>query len=185
MKQAILLSVQPKWLSKILNGEKTIEVRKTMPKCELPIDVYIYCTKGKPFLDKETFLTCKSPNFDSNLDLNGKVVAKFRMSNMWGWFYPHEIRTKQELQQEILERSCMTLEEIEDYAENENIFFAWCIDDLEIFDKPMELDEFYKVDKKWEKHYKMWNRIDAEELARFKISRAPQSWQYVYVEKSQ
>lgn len=29
---------------KILNREKLIEIRKTMPKCELPIDVYLYCT---------------------------------------------------------------------------------------------------------------------------------------------
>ena len=28
MKQIILMSIQPKWVAKILNGEKTIEVRK-------------------------------------------------------------------------------------------------------------------------------------------------------------
>ena len=43
----ILISIKPKWVEKILNGEKTIEIRKTMPKCELPCKVYIYCTKGK------------------------------------------------------------------------------------------------------------------------------------------
>ena len=41
----ILISIQPQWVEKILNGEKTIEIRKTMPKCELPVKVYIYCTK--------------------------------------------------------------------------------------------------------------------------------------------
>lgn len=45
--KAIMISIRPKWVEKILNGEKTIEIRKTMPKCDLPIDVYIYCTKGK------------------------------------------------------------------------------------------------------------------------------------------
>lgn len=44
MKRAILMSIQPQWLEKILNREKLIEIRKTMPKCELPIDVYLYCT---------------------------------------------------------------------------------------------------------------------------------------------
>ena len=43
--KSILISIKPKWVAKILNGEKTIEIRKTMPKCDLPIDVYIYCTK--------------------------------------------------------------------------------------------------------------------------------------------
>ena len=41
-----MISIKPKWVAKILNGEKTIEIRKTMPKCDLPIDVYIYCTWG-------------------------------------------------------------------------------------------------------------------------------------------
>ena len=46
----ILISIKPKWVAKILNGEKTIEVRKTAPKCELPCEVYIYCSKGKETL---------------------------------------------------------------------------------------------------------------------------------------
>ena len=45
--KSILISIKPKWVAKILNGEKTIEMRKTMPKSDLPIDVYIYCTKDR------------------------------------------------------------------------------------------------------------------------------------------
>ena len=45
--KAIMISIKPEWVCKILNGEKTIEIRKTMPKCKLPCKVYIYCTKGK------------------------------------------------------------------------------------------------------------------------------------------
>ena len=33
MKRAILMSIQPQWLEKILNREKVIEIRKTIPKC--------------------------------------------------------------------------------------------------------------------------------------------------------
>lgn len=43
----ILISIRPEWVVKILNGEKTVEVRKTAPKCDFPCEVYIYCTKGK------------------------------------------------------------------------------------------------------------------------------------------
>ena len=32
--KAILLPIKPKHVAKILNMEKTIEIRKTMPKCE-------------------------------------------------------------------------------------------------------------------------------------------------------
>lgn len=45
--KAIMISIQPEWVEKILNKEKTIEIRKTIPKCELPVKVYIYCTKDK------------------------------------------------------------------------------------------------------------------------------------------
>jgi predicted transcriptional regulator len=46
MNKCIILSVKPQWLHKILTGQKTIEIRKSMPKCDYPIDVYLYCTKG-------------------------------------------------------------------------------------------------------------------------------------------
>ncbi len=47
MKQAILMNFKPKEVQKILNDEKTLTISKTMPKCKLPIDVYIYCSRGK------------------------------------------------------------------------------------------------------------------------------------------
>ena len=45
--KSIILSIQPKYVAKILSGEKTIEVRKVIPQCETPFKVYIYCTKEK------------------------------------------------------------------------------------------------------------------------------------------
>ena len=47
MSKAVLISIRPKWCEKIVNGEKTIEVRKTRPKLETPFKVYIYCTLPK------------------------------------------------------------------------------------------------------------------------------------------
>ena len=35
----IIISIKPQYVEKILNGEKTIEIRKTMPKYELPCKV--------------------------------------------------------------------------------------------------------------------------------------------------
>lgn len=43
--KGILFSVQPQHTVNILNGDKTIEVRKTMPQIKLPCKGYIYCTK--------------------------------------------------------------------------------------------------------------------------------------------
>ena len=44
MSKAVLISIRPKWVERIANGEKTIEVRKTRPKLETPFKCYIYCT---------------------------------------------------------------------------------------------------------------------------------------------
>ena len=104
-----MISIQPQWVEKILNGEKTIEIRKTMPKCKLPIDVYIYCTKQGGYLTKERVKECyfddnghieymvtpkRNPFYrNSNLDiemeedvkqrsLNSKVVAKFTLNKV-------------------------------------------------------------------------------------------------------
>ena len=43
----VLISIRPQWCEKITSGEKTIEVRKTAPKCEVPFKAYVYCTKAK------------------------------------------------------------------------------------------------------------------------------------------
>lgn len=47
MSQAVLISLRPKWCSKIANGEKTIEVRKRQPQLDVLFKVYIYCTKAE------------------------------------------------------------------------------------------------------------------------------------------
>ena len=86
-----MISIQPQWVSKILNKEKLVEIRKTMPKCELPCKVYIYCTKQKR---KNEFIT-KSEMFGwimgrettfynraKEYDANGKVVAEFTLNKV-------------------------------------------------------------------------------------------------------
>lgn len=44
MSKAVLISIRPKWCEKIVNGEKTVEVRKTRPQMVPPFKCYIYCT---------------------------------------------------------------------------------------------------------------------------------------------
>lgn len=40
MSKAVLISIRPKWCEKIINGDKTIEVRKTRPKLDTPFKCY-------------------------------------------------------------------------------------------------------------------------------------------------
>ena len=48
MSKAVLISIRPKWCEKIMNGQKTIEVRRTRPKMNPPFKCYINkCGNGK------------------------------------------------------------------------------------------------------------------------------------------
>ena len=142
--KSILISIRPKWVAKILKREKTIEVRKTAPKCELPVDVYIYCTKSKPnlyrhicyefFHDKKTF---KAGLW------NGRIVAKFtlRTIHKFDWQLVANPFFK-------VRGSCLTYSQLKDYATDTkgkiHDLYGWQISDLEIFDRPRELCEFHK-----------------------------------------
>lgn len=50
MDKSVLISIRPEWCELIASGEKTIEVRKTRPKLDMPFKCYIYCTNIRPFL---------------------------------------------------------------------------------------------------------------------------------------
>ena len=48
MSKAVLISIRQKWCQKIIEGRKTIEMRKTRPKIDTPFKCYIYkCGNGK------------------------------------------------------------------------------------------------------------------------------------------
>ena len=194
-----MISIQPKWVEKILNGEKTIEIRKTMPKCELPIDVYIYCTKAEPYLygcfgENETgggfgYTTSYCPNEDENAldrteNLNGKVVAKFTLNEIT------ELRKIEHYKATglVLYKGAMNMGEFNKYGGK----YAWHIKNLKIFGKPKELSEFtYRCvnDRKCENcpyFYCHNTETDSEKGCscdcRKPITKAPQSWQFVEVE---
>lgn len=91
----ILISIQPQWVAKILNGEKLFEIRKSIPRCLLPCKVYIYCTKhGRPLVfgspcpsyieDKyiQTYNWSKQEADKIWGNLQGKVVAEFTLNEV-------------------------------------------------------------------------------------------------------
>ena len=177
--KAILMSIRPEYVADILNGKKTIEIRKTAPKCDLPIDVYIYCTKNKLHYSVGALMFNRDDCFKRSVDgtykygdsvelmgylpdypydknnfLNGKVVAKFTLRKivyLGGFKYECQCENSY-----FIEPSCLSPKEIVDYSKDDSIY-AWHISDLVIFDKPKELSEF-------------------------SVNRGPQSWQYVEVE---
>ena len=180
--KAIMISIKPEWVRKILNGEKTIEIRKTIPKCKLPCKVYIYCTKGKKLYK------CVS-NFDEDL-LNGKVIAEFTLNKVSTYDWDTDfLNTKQNMyytKSGEADKTCLTYEKLCDYGKGKDLY-GWHIDDLKIYDKPKELSEFRKRNKC---HYSDYDEGCCFECCTFydlgdcdggysELERPPQSWCYV------
>lgn len=200
--KSVLISIHPKWVEKIANGEKTIEVRKAAPK-EVPFKCYIYCTKpkkpkkytlhtyinsgygrkefgvigqwrsGKEVVDVNSHL----PAYRYNAYLaEGKVIGEF-VCNRIDVFTPseHGIIFKRF---RALYETRLTVDEMRKYAKGKTLY-GWNISNLKIYDKPKELSEFRKLCKinlpmcdRCE-YYSTWNgRCE-------NITRVPQGWCYV------
>lgn len=177
----VLISIQPKWVEKICRKEKTVEVRKTRPKCEVPFKCYIYCTKGKPTFTQSAFCDDIS---------NGKVIGEFvcdrvigtcswRLKGETGWCAK---RTEEETN--LPNNACLTLEEIEQYAGSRGRgIYAWHITDLVVYDEPRELSDFYV----WKKCNSCRDTGYESTACRYGedcrvpavITRPPQSWCYI------
>lgn len=179
--KSVLISIQPKWVEKIANGQKTIEVRKTAPK-QVPFKAYIYCTSSDVHSalvvgdgDAKLIRCC---NYKSAIPVggaigNGKVIGEFVCDNA-EWMSIRDC-----------DKACMTLKEAIDYGKGKKLY-AWHISDLKIYDEPKELSEFYRICKNpckpsnggilclTTKSLKM-NGCDGK----IPLTRAPQSWQYV------
>ena len=190
--KSIMISIQPKWCELIANGKKTIEIRKTRPRCDVPFKCYIYCTK--PTYPHEDFITV-----DAGTDKpffafygGGKVIGEFicdEISKFTAEFVDddcyEDIRycytTADDEEDEIIistneyinpnnnwlcNKSHLSFNDIKKYIGtnfHEIPFYGWHISNLQIYANPKELSNFI--------HPVSWGY---EEL-----KRPPQSWCYV------
>ena len=148
----ILISIRPEWVKKILNGEKTAEVRLSVPKCNLPCEVYIYCTKGGeellvPFETKEERYNSQEEAEGTLIPLNGKVVAKFTMYDH-GLIHMDTGYCESNIKpycRKITERLTggLSFEQVNNYSKGKPVYL-WRIENLKIFVKPKELSDFYR-----------------------------------------
>ena len=209
MSKSILISIQPKWVEKILNGEKTIEIRKTMPKCELPCKVYVYMTKKRNFFmanrkgeeiwfgdglryDKTEIV--KFPKCDVQYwHLLGKVVACFMLKRIDTIEIcdPDILINGKQCKQANLQKECqVSIDDIMSYigygddhdgwGRDWDKGYLWHIEDLKIYDKPKLLQEFFKPCDGCDKLGTNRCTDETSSDCRAKvITRPPQSWCYV------
>lgn len=132
MSKAVLISIKPEWCELIALGAKTIEIRKTKPKLEMPFKCYIYCTEPKRSGD--IFLV----GGEHPVQGNGKVIGEFVCDRI------HRIAIIDDECVDVVDcnTACLSSREILDYA-NGNPLYGWHISDLVIYDEPRELSDFF------------------------------------------
>ena len=137
--KAVLLSIHPQWCDKILDGKKTIEVRKTKPKLEPPFKCYIYMTSGG-WAWRDPFATAVIPPSGKMYNGAQTVIGEFTCDKI-SIFRPKSIT----LEHEFKKRSCLTVQELIDYADTKNEhIYAWSISNLIVYDEPKPLSSFNK-----------------------------------------
>ena len=209
--KAILISDHAIWCALMMIGIKKTEVRKgtALYKATKKLvdeygyaEFYVYCTKEKATRKEDMFTRGCNIWFNKGYAMNrqhlmnGKVPFKFRCYNVEeikvdfsisknGYYGTHL------LGEPVLEKtSCLTHKDLKEYLKGDekcndiqNIGCAIHIGDLEIFDKPKELNEFYKVG-----HYEDFNDYFTDEKRIngkwcIPLTKAPQNFCYVEVEE--
>ena len=195
--KAVLISIQPKWVEKIANRKKTIEVRKTAPKCEVPFKCYIYMTATKERFYLWEYATAYENSKGKILDGSQKVIGEFICDKVF-LLHPYtydrgsaDLERRKFIQtfegsskeNEILAATCLTQDEMFDYIGAGNYGYGWHISNLKIYDKPKELNEFYtnKTCNSCKKsgYESTACMYDEDCKVPMPITRAPQPWQYV------
>ena len=168
MSKAVLISIRPKWCEKIVIGRKTMELRKSVPKLEVPFKCYIYCTSGHPYI------SVKGENLDRDTArtntvgrCNGKVIGEFVCDYI--------LQRCEMANADIAEQqSCVRREDIyfKYSEEGKHYIYGWHISGLKIYDAPKALEAFTGL------------RDTKFGAAPYEIKRAPQSWCYVEEENN-
>jgi len=140
MSKAVMLSIRPKLCAKIIIGRKTMELRKSVPKLEVPFKCYIYCTSGHPYisvkggnLDRDTVRTNTAGR------CNGKVIGEFVCDYI--------LQRCEMANADIAEQqSCVRREDIyfKYSEEGKHYIYGWHISNLKIYDAPKKLGEFWR-----------------------------------------
>ena len=205
--KAILMSIRPQHLVDILNGKKTIELRKRFPK-DFRGWVYMYATKARPRLyrlptdnKKEWYLEDNLPNgwVVYGGEFNSKVVARFWVDNVEEIVLEYILENEQfevvfenhttKETEDKLKSMCLTLVDFIYYhykslkSKKDGFVMSKAIhiSKLEIFDKPKKLAEFYYFKKRL---------IDCGmdcppyfDEVKTQVRKAPQSWRSIYIEE--
>lgn len=199
--KAVLLSIRPNWCKKILDGEKTVEVRRTCPVHGTPFKVYIYCTMAGSdslFIDILN-RDVAAWNRGGWPEKRGRVIGEFTCKKITGLTHVGETGSWEPASlyvmapgsyykpaDELLEAARMSKETAEKYLKGRD-GCGWHISDLKIYNQPKDIMCFHRAveeNELWCKKCAIGKKKDVHcafcyGLDGLVLRRPPQSWCYV------
>ena len=182
MSKAILMSINPRWCELIARGEKTIEIRKTIPQdLTPPFKVYIYMTAGNASYP----VTINGAPYTCHNNGGKEVIGEFVCRNI-DCHHVSDLISKEDAEV-TLRGTCLTKKEVCDYIgykfgdfiyAKPNLFYGWEISDLVIYEQAKDLQEFFRACDK-PAGTDCSRCYDLRTQTCRSISRPPQSWCYV------
>lgn len=182
--KSVLISIKPKWCELIASGIKTIEVRKTKPKIDMPFKCYIYKTTTGKVIGE--FVCSEITEFESEFwddETYERIQTIIKDCERYFEFGECDYETVATNEDEkykenwLCRQSCVSWEEIRKYVGTGiTEFYGWHISELKIYDKPKELSEIYKPPTNCHRGIQKDNCAYCFDC---KITRPPQSWCYV------
>lgn len=149
--KAVVISIKHEWLSKILSGEKTLEVRKSMPwEISFPFAVFCYETKANggageivgaftcEDIDQLNCLTELSPYFADAEKLSDKA-------------------------DEFIRKSCIDIAALFEYGNKTGILYGWNISNVRNLSLSMHQLHLKRAPQSWQ--YASLNAAEIESVA--------------------
>lgn len=168
--KSVLISIRPEWCELIVGGKKTIEVRKTKPKCETPFKCYIYMTAGNAVYP----VTINGNPYICSNNGGKQVIGEFVCDRIIEFDAPGGLyRVTPNF---IKKECCLSMPKLQEYGYDDKTnyyknLYGWHISDLVIYKVQKELSEFKGRKLVWRGN----NHIHEYK----EITRPPQSWCYV------
>ncbi len=172
MPLSVITSIKPIYCELIVDGKKTIEVRKTKPKLPTPFKVYIYETLGK-VIQTETQPSGRKLQLHEGC---GKVIGEFTCNKI------EEIKVLengniQDWNLHNLDKACLSYEQIANYIGANKTGYAWYIKDLILYKIPNDIT-YYKQCYKCE-YFEWCLESELSCSGEYTLYRPPQSWCYI------
>lgn len=179
MTKGVMISINPVFVRAIEQRIKTLEVRKNMPKLEVPFRCFIYCTaNGSGELLRDVFRgDLAAWNNEKWGERKGKVVGEFVCDQIECVDIPYPA-FQGKLDKRYGEQSCVRYYDLHRYVYHDAAYF-WHITDLKMYEHPNDLSDF----KPWSRECKCSDLglaiPDCWTCHACKMERPPQSWCYV------